>query len=51
MRRRWTLILPLCGLTVFLLGVYQGFRFDHRVYGNRPIRYFYWASIVWIPTR
>jgi hypothetical protein len=45
MRRPWTLILPVCGLALLLLGVYQGFRLNHRVYGHRPTRYFYWASI------
>ena len=45
MRRRWSLVLPLCGLALFLLGTYQGFRFTRRVYGNRPTHYFYWASI------
>jgi hypothetical protein len=45
MRRRWNLVLPLCGLALFLLGAYQGFRFTRRTYGIRPTRYFYWASI------
>lgn len=45
MRRRWSIVLPLCGLGVFMLGAYQGSRLNHRIRGNRPIRYFYWASI------
>jgi hypothetical protein len=45
MRRRWSLILPLCGLALFFLGTYQGFRLNRRIYANRPTRYFYWASL------
>ena len=45
MRRRWSLVLPLCGLTVFLIGTYGSFRFNREVFGNRPTRYFYWSSI------
>ena len=45
MRRRWSLVLPLCGLALFLLGTYQGFRVNRRIYANRPTRYFYWASL------
>jgi len=45
MRRRWSLVLPLCGLALFLQGSYQGFRFNRRIYANRLTRYFYWASL------
>jgi len=45
MRRRWGLVLPLCGLALFLLGTYGSFRFNREIFGNRPTRYFYWSSI------
>ena len=45
MRKRWRLVLPLCGLALFLLGTYASFRFNREVFGNRPSRYFYWSSI------
>jgi hypothetical protein len=45
MRKRWSLVLPLCGLALFLLGTYASFRFNREVFGNRPTRYFYWSSI------
>ncbi len=45
MRKRWSLVLPLCGLALFLLGTYGSFRFNRQVFGSRPTRYFYWSSI------
>ena len=45
MQKRWSLVLPLCGLALFLLGTYASFRFNREVFGNRPSRYFYWSSI------
>jgi hypothetical protein len=45
MRKRWSLILPLCGLALFLLGTHGSFRFNREAFGNRPTRYFYWSSI------
>ena len=44
MRWRWSIVLPLFGLTLFLLGAYQGLRVTRRVYGDRHSRYLYWAS-------
>lgn len=45
MRRRWSIVLPLCGISLFILGAYQGSRLNQRFFGSRPTRYFYWASI------
>jgi hypothetical protein len=45
MRKRWCLVLPLCGFALYLLGTYGSFRFNREVFGNRPTRYFNWSSI------
>ena len=45
MRKRWSIVLPLCGLALFLLGTYGSFRFRREAFGNSPTRYFYWSSI------
>ena len=45
MRRRWKLVLPLCGVALFSLVTYGSFRFHREAFGNRQTRIFYWSFI------
>ena len=43
--KRWSAILPICGLLYFALGTAHSIRFNREVHNNRPSRYFYWSII------
>jgi hypothetical protein len=45
MRKRWMVILPLCGLVLFLLVTYHAFRQRGEFHRNHNDRYFYWSMI------
>jgi hypothetical protein len=45
MKRRWSLILPLVGLAMFLLVTYHEVQFNHELFRRQNNRYFYWSSI------
>ena len=45
MGRRWTLILPLCGLLCFAWGTYSSVRWNRAINPHRPSQYFYWSTI------
>ena len=44
-RRRWSIVLPLLALALFLLGAYDGLRITREIYRNGPARYLYWGSV------
>ena len=46
MRRRWSVILPLCGLGLFLLVTHHAFHQRNEFHRNHNDRYFYWSSVL-----
>jgi len=45
MKRRWSLVVPLFGLSLFSWVTYHSFRSAHEFHEQGPSRYFYWSVI------